>query len=448
MSAPKRVELITTGEELLLGLTVNRHLTTIGELLGRRGLVLQRNVVVADDALSLGTQFRESWARADLVITTGGLGPTSDDRTREVIAEALGQKLVHDAALEAALRDRFARINRRMTPNNLKQAQRPERAEALSNPNGTAPGLWIEQDGRILVMLPGPPHELLAMFQDEVLPRLAARGWLALEEPFIQIRTSGVGESALETLLEPVLDGHPGLGIAYCAHPWQVDVRLSSPDGRYSRTQLQIIANHCREKLGADFVCFGHETVVKVVADLLRLQDQDLAVAESCTGGLLANAFSDVCGAAKMFAGGIVCYNNDCKVQLLDVPDCLLKQHGAVSAEAAVAMATGVAEKLEASWGIAVTGCEGPCGGTNEHPVGTIFIGLHSPYGAWSRRMNYPGQRQAAKQRAVNFALDWLRRELIRAQAGGQHPHVPAIDQELDDPARAEARRLLGLRRN
>jgi nicotinamide-nucleotide amidase len=194
-------------------------------------------------------------------------------------------------------------------------------------------------------------------------------------------------------------------------------------------------------------VCFGHDTVVKIVSDLLRLQDQDLAVAESCTGGLLAHAFTSLSGASKMFAGGIVCYSNDCKVQLLDIPDCLLKQHGAVSAEIAVAMATGVAEKLEASWGIAITGFAGPCGGTNENPVGTIFIGLHSPHGAWSRRVNFPGQRQAVQQRAVNVALDWLRREVIRAQAGGTHPHIVAAETGDEDPARAEARRLLGLRR-
>lgn len=447
MTAPKRVELICTGEELLLGLTANRHLAFIGEQLSQRGLPLQRNCVVSDEAAAIGAQFRESWARADLVITTGGLGPTSDDRTREVMAEALGQKLVHDPAAEAAIRERFARINRVMTPNNLKQALRPERAELLSNPHGTAPGLWVEHEGKVLVMLPGPPNELMPMFEEQVLPRLVARGWLGVEENFIQLRTAGIGESALETLLEPVLAANPAVRVAYCAHQWQVDVRFSSPDGSLTRAELQIVANHCREKLGADFVCFGHDSVVKVVADLLRLQDQDLAVAESLTGGLLAHAFADVPGAAKMFAGGIVCYSNNCKIQLLDIPDCLLKQHGAVSAEAAVAMATGVAERLEASWGMAVTGFGGPCGGTNENPVGTIFLGLHSPHGAWSRRVNFPGQRTAVKQRAVNVALDWLRRELIRAQAGGKHPHMPAADDAAEDPARAEARRLLGIRR-
>jgi nicotinamide-nucleotide amidase len=441
MSAPKRVELITTGEELLLGLTTNSHLSYVGDQLRRRGAALGRNVVVSDDADAIGAQFRESWARADLVVTTGGLGPTCDDRTREVIAEVLGQKLVHDPAIEAAIRERFARINRKMTDNNLKQALRPERAEALPNSHGTAPGLWVEQDGRILVMLPGPPSELVPMFEEQVLPRLAARGFVCAEETYVQIRTIGVGESALETMLQPIFAEYPGLGIAFCAHPGQVDVRLSSPCGKFTRTQLQILANRCRERLGADFLCFGHDSITKIVCDLMRVHDLDLAVAESCTGGSLSNAFTDVPGASKFFAGGIVCYSNDCKVQLLDIPECMLKQHGAVSAEVAVAMATGAAERLSADYGLAITGFAGPCGGTKENPVGTIYLGLHTPHGVWSRRLTLPGVRLSVKQRAVNAALDWLRRELLRAQAAEAQLHK---EEPHDEPDRKEARRFLG----
>ncbi|BET65649.1 competence/damage-inducible protein A [Opitutales bacterium ASA1] len=439
MPVAKRVELVTTGEELLLGLTANSHLSYIGRQLAKRGLALARNVVVNDDADAIAEQFRECWARADLVITTGGLGPTCDDRTREVLAEILGQQLVFDGEIEAAIRQRFAAFGRKMTANNLKQAYRPERSEALPNANGTAPGIWVEQDGRILVMLPGPPNELVPMFEEQVVPRLIARGFFPDEEAYLQIRTAGVGESALETLLRPVFADAPGLGVAFCAHQGAVDVRLSSPDGRYSRAQLQIFANRCRERLGYDFVCFGDDSLVKIVSDQLRNHDLDIAVAESCTGGLLSNAFTDLCGASKIFNGGIVCYSNDCKVQLLDVPECLLKQHGAVSAEAAAAMASGVAEILEASFGLAVTGFAGPCGGTKENPVGTIYLGLHTPHGVWSRKVSYPGSRVAVKQRAVNAALDWLRRELIRAgiasHAGKSEP--------TEDPARVEARRLM-----
>lgn len=409
-----RIELLTLGDELLLGLTENSHLTWIGAELGRRGVLLQRNVTLTDEADAIAAQFRESWARADVVITTGGLGPTCDDRTREVVAESLGQKLVFDPALEAAITDRFLRLGRKPTPNNLKQAYRFERGEVLPNANGTAPGLWVEQDGRILVMLPGPPNELRPIFTEQVLPRLAARGLLSEGEAYVQIRSAGVGESALETKLQPILARHPGLGIAYCAHQWQVDCRLSSPDGRYPLEAVRLIAEECAVLLGEDFVTYGHDSLAKVVADQLRQQGRTLAVAESCTGGLLANSFTDICGASKFFQGGIVSYSNDSKMMLLDCPECLLSQHGAVSAECAVAMATGVAQQLGADYGLAITGFAGPTGGTGENPVGTIFIGLHAPGGDWSKKLTYPGPRCTAKQRAVNAATDWLRREVVR----------------------------------
>jgi len=190
-----RYELLTLGDELLLGLTANGHLTFIGAQLGRRGVTLGRNVTITDEAEVIVAQFRESWARADVVITTGGLGPTCDDRTREAIAEVLGQKLVRDADIVQSIADRFTRLGRKMTDNNLKQADRFERGEVLPNGNGTAPGLWVEQDGKVLVMLPGPPNELQPMFLEQVVPRLAARGLLLEREAYVQLRTAGVGES-------------------------------------------------------------------------------------------------------------------------------------------------------------------------------------------------------------------------------------------------------------
>ncbi len=409
-----RFELITLGDELLLGLTENGHLTWIGAQLGRRGVLLDRNVTITDEAAAIAPQIRESWARADVIITTGGLGPTCDDRTREVVAEVLEQALVFDPAIGAAIAERFARIRRPMTPNNRKQAFRFERGEVLPNAHGTAPGLWVEQDGKVLVMLPGPPNELQPMFTEQVLPRLAARGLLSDAESYIQIRTAGVGESMLETRFGRIFDRYPGLGIAYCAHQWQVDCRISSPDRKYAMSALQAIAQECASLLGDDFVGFGHDGLAKVVGDHLRDQHRTLAVAESCTGGLLANSFTDICGAAKFFQGGIVSYSNDAKMQLLECPECLLSQHGAVSEECAVAMATGVAEKLGADYGLAITGFAGPTGGNGDNPVGTIFIGLHAPGGDWSKKISYPGPRCAVKQRAVTAAIDWLRREVVK----------------------------------
>jgi nicotinamide-nucleotide amidase len=416
---PKRFELLTLGDELLLGLTANSHAVFIGQQLSRRGVMVDRNITLTDEADAIAAQFAESWERADVIITTGGLGPTCDDRTREVIAEILGQKLVFDPAVEKAIEERFARANRKMTANNLKQAYRPERAEVLHNSNGTAPGLWLEQDGKILCMLPGPPNELQPMFVDQVLPRLAATKLVLGREAYVQIRTVGVGESLLETRLQPYFDSHGAeLSVAFCAHAGHVDCRLSSPSGRLGLCDLDRIAQEIAQSLGDDFLCFGHDSLAKVAADLLRSQEAMLAVAETATGGLLANSFTDIAGATKFFAGGVVCYSNESKIQLLDVPEDILIQHGAVSAENAVAMATGAAERLGADYGLAVTGFCGPCGGTAENPVGTIFVALYTPCGVWSKKLNYPGPRGTIKQRAVNAALDWLRRELLRAKAG------------------------------
>jgi nicotinamide-nucleotide amidase len=408
-----RYELLTLGDELLLGLTANGHLTYIGSQLGRRGALLQRNVTITDEADAIAAQFRESWARADVVITTGGLGPTCDDRTREVVAEVLGQKLVFDPAIE----ERFSRFGRKMTANNLKQAYVFERGEVLPNANGTAPGLWVEQGGKVLVMLPGPPNELQPMFSGQVVPRLAARGLLLEREAYVQLRTAGIGESALETKLQPIFDRHgPALSVAFCAHQGAVDCRVSSPSGALSYAQLEGVAGECVQLLGDDFVCYGHDTLAQVCSELLRAQEKRIAVAETATGGLLANAFTENGGACKFFAGGVVCCSNEANTQLLDVPECLLLQHGSVSDEGAVAMATGAAETLGADYALAVTGFAGETAGAGGNPVGTIFIGLFSPIGVWSKKLSYPGPRSTIKVRTVNAALDWLRRELKRVQ--------------------------------
>ena len=420
-----RYELLTLGDELLLGLTPNGHLAFIGGQLGRRGALLQRNVTITDEADAIAEQFRESWARADVVLTTGGLGPTCDDRTRDVIAEVLGQKLVFDDVVRLSIEERFSRLGRKMTENNLKQAYVFERGEVLPNANGTAPGLWVEQDGKVLVMLPGPPNELQPMFTEQVVPRLAGRGLLLDREAYVQLRTAGVGESALETRLQPVFTrAGEGLSVAFCAHQGAVDCRVSSPSGALSYHQLERVAGECALMLGDDFVCYGHDSLARVCAELLRVQEKKLAVVETATGGLLAHAFTEVCGACKFFAGGVVCCSNDAKMQLLDVPECLLLQHGAVSDEAAVAMATGAAETLGADYALAVTGFAGAAsaGAKGGNPVGTIFVALFSPAGVWSKKLSYPGPRSTVKVRAVNAALDWLRRELIRAQRGDAIP--------------------------
>ena len=414
--ASTRYELVTLGDELLLGLTQNGHLTFIGSQLARRGVMLKRNVTVTDDANVIAAQFKESWARSDVVITTGGLGPTCDDRTREAVAEVLGLTLVFDKQIEKAIEDRFILFGRKMTPNNLKQAYRFNSGEVLFNANGTAPGLWVEQDGKVLCMLPGPPNELQPMMTEQVLPRLAKLGLLLEKEAYIQIRTAAVGESLLETKLQPIFDPYGSkLSIAFCAHAGQVDCRLSSPSGELTSIELQKIADQCAALLGEDFMCFGHDSLAKVCADLLRAQEKTIAVTENATGGLLASAFTDLCGATKFFAGSSVCYSNDSKMQMLDVPESILLQHGAVSDEAAVALASGAAEKLGADYALSTTGFSGPCVGEKENPVGLVYIGLHAPHGVWAKKISHPDPRKTVSSRTINGALDWLRRELLRS---------------------------------
>ncbi len=424
-------ELITLGDELLFGLTANGHLTHVGGELRRLGAKLTRNVTITDNADAIAEQFRDSWKRAQVVITTGGLGPTCDDRTREVVADVLGQELVFDPEIEKAIKDRFRLFGRPMTDNNLKQAYRFKEGEIIPNAHGTAPGLWYAEGERVLIMLPGPPNELQSMLSDQVLPRLAKLGLLDEGERYIQIRTAGIGESSLETLLQPTFDKYaPHLEVAFCAHQGQCDCRLSAADDHLSTSDLQKISQVCAALLGEDFMCFGHDSLSKVCADMLRGAEHTLAVSETATGGMLASSFTDLAGATKFFAGGAVCYSNQSKMQLLDVPEEILMQHGAVSAENAVAMAAGSAEKLEADYGLAITGFAGPCGGTCENPVGTIFLALYSPFGVWSKRVRYPGPRQTVKRRAVNAMLDWLRRELVKAK---DRPATPARAIGLDE---------------
>jgi nicotinamide-nucleotide amidase len=410
----KNVDILSLGDELLLGLRQNAHLHYLGGEFARHGLPLRRNLVVRDAPAEIEAAFRECWAGADVVITTGGLGPTSDDNTREAVAKVLGAPLEFDPAAEAAIMERFARVGRRITDLDRKQCYRPRGAQLLRNNFGTAPGIYLEKDGKILVMLPGPANELRPMFENEARPLLQAAGVLQLGDAYLQIRTAGLPEIQVERRIRPVVDKYPGLGLAFCAHQGQVDVRIAPGARDLGPAQIKAIGQELRAVLNEDFVCFGHASLAEVVLDELRARDATLAVAESCTGGLLSSVLTDIPGASKTFLGGVVSYTDDAKVQMLDVPESLLEQHGAVSAEAAVAMVTGAAERFGADYALSVTGFAGPDGGTVEAPVGTVFFGYSSPVGAWSRKMVFSGDRLTIKSRAVHGALDWIRRKLLK----------------------------------
>jgi nicotinamide-nucleotide amidase len=413
MSSTKRVETITIGDELLLGIRENAHLTYLGTQLAHHGLEPAANLVIRDQPEDIQLFFSESWKRSDLVITTGGLGPTTDDITRESVAQALGEELVFDPSLEIALKERFSQLGKPMPEINLRQCYRPGNAEVLDNPFGTAPGLFLKKDGKILIMLPGPAREMHPMFEDIVVPRLQKEGVFPEIDCYLQIRTAGIGESALAEKTQHLFEGKEALVVGYCAHAGMVDLRLSSLDGTILTEQdLQNLADACRDAIGDDFVCLGDRTLAEVIFRELRSLNKTLAVAESCTGGLLSSSFTEIAGISKVFHGGAVCYHNDAKVQMLEVPESMLEQHGAVSEEVAIAMATGACEKFGADYGLSVTGFAGPTGGTQVLPVGSIYLGYSSPVGVWAKKIQLRGDRASNRRRAATSALDWMRRKL------------------------------------
>ena len=413
MSSSVRVETITLGDELLLGIRENAHLTYLGTQFAHHGIEPAANLVIRDHPDDIRLFFSESWERSDLIVTTGGLGPTTDDLTRESIANALGENLVFDESIEKAIKDRFQSLDRKMSESNLKQCYRLENAEVLSNPFGTAPGLFLKKNNKILVMLPGPAREMHPMFEEQVVPRLQKEGLFPEIDCYLQIRTAGIGESDLAEKVHPLFEGKKGLIVGYCAHAGMVDLRLSSIDSDiFSEKQLQDLADQCREILAEDFVCFGDRSLAEVIFRELRSLNKTLAIAESCTGGLLSSQFTEIAGISKVFHGGAVCYHNDAKVQMLGVPESMIEQHGAVSEEIAIAMATGACEKYGSDYGLSVTGFAGPTGGTQLLPVGSIYLGYSSPVGVWAKKLHLRGDRASNRRRATTAAIDWMRRKL------------------------------------
>jgi nicotinamide-nucleotide amidase len=418
------VELINTGSELLLGRVLNTHQQWLCRRLSDLGYAVQRQVAVPDAAREIQPAVREALSRTDLVIVTGGLGPTSDDITRDLLAELLGRKLRLDETVYAQIKAFFAARNRPMPAHNEVQAMVPEGATVLANPFGTAPGLALpvnpnpfRSGGRAswLIMLPGPPRELRPMFADTVTPLLHRE--FPLTEPFVcrTLRTSGVGESAVQALIEKPLTTlvAAGLEVGYCARPGQVDVRLiaSGPAaesvGRDAETVVQSL-------LAANIYGFDDDELEIVVVRLLAGQQKTLALAESCTGGALANLITNVPGASAVFWGGYVTYSNESKQINLGVPAETLAAHGAVSEPVARAMAAGARTRSGADFALAITGIAGPDGGTREKPTGTVFLALAGAFGTEVRHRVNAYERAAFKQVTAQQALEMLRQHLAK----------------------------------
>lgn len=408
-----QAEVINTGSELLLGLVTNTHLGYLAGELAPCGITIARQVCVPDGP-PIKEALDRALARADVVFTTGGLGPTSDDITREAAADLLGLPLLPDEAILTAIRGRFARRGLPMAERVARQAMVPVGAEVLPNPHGTAPGLYFppsalgERRARHLFLLPGPPRELRPMFADHVLPALrAVLPPSSLRKRRIY-RLTGIGESQVEERIGKKLEERGDLEVGYCARPSEVDFRLIGPADALAEVEPDILA-----AVGGWIYSDGAPLEAAAVR-LLRDKKLTLATAESCTGGSLAGRITDVPGASDVFLAGYVTYANEAKENALGVPRDLLAAHGAVSEPVAAAMAEGGRRVSGAMCTLSTTGIAGPGGGTDGKPVGTVYIGLAADgCPTVVRRCYFPLDRITFKHMATSAALDLLRRQIL-----------------------------------
>ena len=408
-----RVELLNTGSELLLGQVLNTHLCTLAEALWPLGLTIQRQVTVPDgDAIRLALQ--ETFGRADIVLITGGLGPTTDDLTRDITAELLGLELHADPAIEKSIVERLEKRGIRLTDRVLRQAQRPKEAEILTNRCGTAPGLYLPplslQNGELsphLFLLPGPPRELKPMLEEEVLPRLRK---LQPDSPRHQMQTwrvVGIPESHVEDAVGEALL-KLGIEPGYCARPNEVDVRIIGTEAQLTVAQSLLQAAFGTAMLPPDTRSLEHWLV-----ETLQQRGLTLATAESCTGGSLAGKITDLPGSSNVFGYGFVTYANAAKLAL-GVPADLLEAHGAESEPVARALALGAQQVAGADYALATTGIAGPTGGSEEKPVGTVFIALALPdKTVLVEKFRYQSDRQVFKQLTTQSAFNLLRKQLL-----------------------------------
>jgi nicotinamide-nucleotide amidase len=401
---------------------LNSHQQWLGQRLADLGYPVNRQVAVADSACDIERAVQEALERADLVITTGGLGPTSDDLTRGVIARMLGRKLREDEAVLAQIKSFFTQLKRRMPASTRAEALVPEGALVLPNANGTAPGLALDlqpnpyrSDGQIswLVLLPGPPRELRPMFAESVVPLL--RRAFPPKESFVcrTLRSIGIGESVAQEKISGPLESlvEAGLELAYCARPGQVDVRLAAR-GANAEKLVDEGQALVRARLGDDIFGQDDDELAAIVVHLLTERRQTLAVAESCTGGCLAHQLTNVPGASAVFLSGFITYSNEAKQKFLGVKTATLEQHGAVSEAVACEMAEGARRANSADYALAVTGIAGPSGGTPQKPVGTVFIALASTGQTQVWRRQNPWDRVTFKEVTARQALNELRLRL------------------------------------
>ena len=408
-----KVEVVTIGTELLLGQIVDTNAAELGRALAGAGVEVVRHLSVADRPAAIRAAVAEALERTGFVITTGGLGPTRDDMTKREVAALFGKPLEMDASVLRSLEERFRRLARTMPAVNRTQAEVPAGATVLPNPRGTAPGLWVEENGRVVVMLPGVPSEMRGLLAEEVLPRLAARG-AGVVVRSRTVRTTGIAESALAERVGAIEEELEPLTLAYLPSVAGVDLRVTAWGLRDDDADRRLDAATAQLRTSAGDHYYGDDgaDLAAVVLDQLRTRTARLVIAESCTGGLLGGRITAIPGASDVFIGGVIAYDNVVKSGTLDVRPELLEQYGAVSEQVVTAMAEGVQRQFAVDAALAITGIAGPSGGTPEKPVGTVWLAVR--FGAESRALQriFPGDRGEIRARAAQAALDLLRRLL------------------------------------
>ncbi len=411
-----QAEIIAIGSEMLTPFRVDTNSLYLTDQLERLGIPVIRKTVVGDNREHLKAVFAEALQRSDLVIGIGGLGPTEDDRTRESVAELLGRPLERSEEVVRMMRERFRAFGRKMPEVNLRQAMVPAGATWFPNDNGTAPGLWMETDGeKIVLLLPGPPPELKPLFEEYCLAKLRSR---APGRAFASkvLKVTGMAESEVEEKIAPIYRTYenPETTLLASAGEIQIHLRGTGADAGDAMRRVEELGERIENALGDAVFSRGNESLEQVVGLYLMMRGATLAVAESCTGGLLGQRITSVPGSSHYFLGGVVCYSDKLKTKLVGVPESMLKRKGAVSAEVAEAMARGIRRRAGATLGVGITGVAGPEGGSPDKPVGTVFISLAEAHRAKTVKHRFPGDRERIRQFATQAALNLVRRKLVK----------------------------------
>lgn len=408
-------EIIAIGSELLTPEKTDTNSLWLTEKLNEIGIEVKLKTVVGDDETRLEETIKDALRRSDIVITTGGLGPTEDDITRQISARAIGRELVFREDVLTEISGKFWRMNREMPEINKRQAFVIEGAEVLPNPNGTAVGMLVEIEQKFLVVLPGPPRELKPMFENFVLSKLRERAG----EIFVKrrvLRVAGMGESAVDEKIAPIYMQYKNPQTTILFNKSEIEIHLTAQGKTEADAEelLEEVAAKIAEPLGVAVFAMNGEKMEEIIGALLTENKKTLSVAESCTGGLISARLTDVSGSSAYFIEGVTAYANEAKTRNLNVPAELIEKHGAVSAEVAEAMAKGMRERAKTDYSVSVTGVAGPGGGSEEKPVGLVYVGFSSETETKSIKLMLPGDRHLIRWRTSQAALDLLRRKMLK----------------------------------